>query len=238
MLELCKQGLWDFELDGLGQFNYYEVDVFRAIEEQQSYHPVYLKLMDHIARSNAPSLNNTIRNHFIVNFLKKEENLKHVVPLLEFVDGKILVTFTRKKDPKMNRTIPLDELDETLDFKTIKNDEHKLELYCLTNYFQACMELLLALRMQPSTTLDLMIVQYYNYDVLDKAIKSLENQKKLHQIRLILSDLLDSFHNYFTLSMTKLPKQLQILDKTPEMVGIITEVSQFIEAAQYQYLGY
>ena len=71
MLALCRKSLWDEDLDALGQLNFYEEDVFNCIETQETFHTIYLKLMEHIANSKAPNLNNAIRDNFVTVFLKK-----------------------------------------------------------------------------------------------------------------------------------------------------------------------
>jgi len=82
MLELSKQGLWDKDLDALGQLNFYEADVFEGIENQGTFHPYYIQIMQHISSSKAPNLQNLIRDNMIYNFLSKSVNFKHLFPRL------------------------------------------------------------------------------------------------------------------------------------------------------------
>jgi len=229
MLELCKQGLWDQDLDALGQLNFYEAAVFEALENQGTYHPYYIELMQHISSSKAPNLQNLIRDNMIFNFLKKDANVAHLFPRLYEQEGKMWLEFTRKKHEEENRKLCLDDQVAVVSPKVKRESNLRAEVQTLFKYFQESLNLIFGLNGLDSSMFKLKIMRYYTYQNLTKAVDVLKTSSRFREIRALLSDLISTIHqNYLSFPFIKLPKQLQILDHDSTYQAKISRINTII----------
>ena len=212
VLALCKKSLWKSESSALGQLNFYESGVFKCLESQESFQTIYLKLMEHIAKTKAPSVVNTIRDNFVKSFLKRPEIMEHVFPNLILDEGKVYVQFSRKQHPDNNYTIALEDLDEELLYSKPKGSEVEDRIRMATAYFISSLNLMAALVSFNAPVRDLMIVKYYRYEVLNQAVHQLKNSQSHQQIRFCIGKIINAVHhNFFSLPFAKLPNKLQII---------------------------
>ena len=230
VLALCKKSLWKSDLDALGQLNSYESVVFQCIESQKSFHTIYLQLMEHIAKTKAPNLNNTIRDNFVKNFIKRPEIMEHVFPNLILDGSKVFVKFNRAQHPDNNHTLTLAELDKELLNSQDKDSEMKDRIRTETAYFISSLNLMAALVSFNAPVRDLMIVKYYRYEVLNQAVKQLKNSQDHQQIRFCIGKIISLVHhNFFSLPFAKLPNKLQILNLDPQMATMVNDIGNFIK---------
>jgi len=231
MLELCKQGLWDQDLDALGQLNFYEAAVFGAIESQGTFHAFYIQLMQHISSSKAPNLLNSIRDNMVFNFLGKDANMKHLFPRLYEENGKIYLEFTRKNhEDAIHKLCLAGDLVPA----TPKDLEPEIteEKDTLVHYFQESLKLIFALNRIDSSMLKLKIMRYYTFESLTMAIQILKASTRFRELRSLMSDLLNTVHqDYLSIPFVKLPKQLQILDQDTSLKAKIQHINTFISNA-------
>jgi len=232
MLEITKKGLWDEDLDALGQLNYYEEEVFHMVETQETFHTIYLRLIEHISLSKAPNLTNTVRDHFVLKFIQKEGVLEHLFPRIVEVDDKIYLEYTRKAHQKNSFRIALDELDEKALCNKVKKNAVDDRVRQATNYVITSLDLLGAIASINSPTFNLQVVKYYQYETLLKTINSLKSSLNHTQIRQGLSEMMNRIHQrFFSLPFTKVPNRLQILNEDDFMNKTLGDIDLFIKGA-------
>jgi len=232
MLEISKKGLWDEDLDALGQLNYYEEELFHMVETQETFHTIYLRLIEHISLSKAPNLINTVRDHFVLKFLQKEGVLEHLFPRITDDQDKIYLEFTRKAHPTNNFKIALDQLDEKALSNKVKKNAVDDRVRQATNYLIASLDLLGAIALIGSPSLNLQVVRYYRYDTLVKTITTLKSSLNHTQIRQNLSEMMNRVHQrFFSLPFTKVPNRLQILNEDTFMNTTMGNIDSFIQNA-------
>jgi len=231
MIELAKQGLWDKDVDALQQLNYYEEELFKSVESQETFHPYYLQILQHISNSKAPNLFNSIRDNMVLNFLSKEINMKHLFPRLYEEDGKMYFEFIRMKHEGINKKICLD--DQVCGGSPKAGDhqdsEKVEEFQTLLKYLQESLALIFGLDKVDSSLFKIKIMRYYTYQNLTKAIDILKTSSRFRELRALMSDLVTTIHqNYLSIPFVKLPKQLQILDQDPTNQAKISRINTFI----------
>ena len=229
-LALCKKGLWENDLQALGQLNNYENSVFQCVQTQETFHTIYLRLIEHVASSKAPNLNNSVRDNFVKNFLRIPGVMEHIFPVLAEEGNKIVVKFSRKEHPDKNFTLPLEELNEELLKSKDKDPETKDKIRAGTAYFISSLNLMAAIVSFNDPARDLMIVKYYRYDILNKAVQQLNNSKSHQKIRFCIGKIISAVHrNFFSLPFDKFPNKLQILNMNTPMSAIFNDLGNFIK---------
>ena len=228
VLSLCKKGLWENDLQALGQLNNYESTIFQCVQGQETFHTIYLRLIEHVASSKAPNLNNGIRDNFVKSFLKIPGIMEHIFPVLAEEGNKIVVKFSRKEHPDKNFTLPLEELDE--EKSKGKEPERKNKIKMGTAYFISSLNLMAALVSFNNPARDLMIVKYYRYDILNKAVQQLNTSKSHQKIRFCIGKIISAVHrNFFSLPFDRFPNKLQILNMNTQMSAIYHDSGNFIK---------
>ena len=230
ILLLCKEGLWDQDLDALKRLNKYEEPFFEAFEKQETFHTIYLELMKHISNSQAPNLQNEIRDNFVFEFIPKEGMMQHIFPQLYEDNGEISIKFTRKSDQNLDFILNLDKLVErsfSPDFKD-STDHDTYGPYI--KYFIEAVELIFALRSTDASMFDLKVVRYYPLDLLKKAINTIGNNPYCQRMRAVMTELISKpYKNYFGLAFTKLPQQIQItLNNDTNVTQVLNEIDSII----------
>ena len=219
-LALCKEGLWDKDLDALKQLNDYEESFFEAFETQKSFHTVYLELMNHISRSQAPHLQNDIRNNFAFSFIPRDGMIKHIFPHIYEDDGQVFIDFVRRTSRDKNFPICLNHLVRQALAPTFEKSLRQSKVKYLLKYLIEAIELIFALQTTNASMFDLMIVRYYRYETIIKAIDIMSKSSYCQELRAILIELISKLHqNYFNLPFTKLPAGIQITISKEEVVN-------------------
>jgi len=201
-LELAKEGLWDKDLDALGQLNFYEAELFGCLENQEDYHTIFIRLLTHISSSKAPNLQNFIRDNLIFKFLSKTENFNHLIPKIneEKEEGKTCIEFQRNKNDAKRRKIYLDDF--------VQESLSKKDTEMLTNYFYDALKLVCCLQTAQSKAFELRVIRYFPYSDLIKV----SNSVHFSQIGILVTELISLYHQkYFEVPFVEIPKQLQIL---------------------------
>jgi len=233
LLVLCKEGLWDLDLDALGQLNFYETELFECLEQQTDYHSIYLRLLTHISSSKAPNLVNSIRDNLAFSFLSKPGNLAHVFPEIYEEKDKIFLLFQRKLDKEKTSKLCINNISQLSSPKANdlgKNNETEV----LLNYFQESLKLIYAVASVKSKGFDFKIVRYYTYPALTKVLDILKLQNQFREIRVAISDLIALIHQgYFAVPFNQIPKQLQILPigHNEAINLVIDEINQTINSS-------
>jgi len=232
MLEISKKGLWDEDLDALGQLNYYQDDLFTMAETQESFHTVYLRLLEHVSLSKAPNLTNHLRNNFVHDFLRRDGALEHIFPRIFIERDKIFLEFKRKIHPQNNFQIALEELDERTLSEPIKGNASDDRIRQATSYLIAALDLLGSIALVHSPNFTLEVVKYYRYDTIIKAINSVKTSANHTGIRQNFSEIMTRVHqNFFSLPFTKVPNRLQILNEDATMQKTVKDINSFIKNA-------
>ena len=96
-LGLLKVLLWDDDLDGLGQLNFYQTMIFNTMKSDKTYQTYYLELLEHISSSKAYNLINSFRDAFITTVMTDSEALKAIFPVFKKKEegNEIYVEFNR-----------------------------------------------------------------------------------------------------------------------------------------------
>lgn len=96
-LGLLKILLWDDDLDGLGQLNFYQTMIFNTMKGDKTYQTYYLELLEHISSSKAYNLINSFRDAFITTVMTDAETLKAIFPVFKKKEegDEIYVEFNR-----------------------------------------------------------------------------------------------------------------------------------------------
>ena len=87
--------LWDGDLDSLGQLNYYEEGVFSNLQLQENYELHYIQLLNHISKSKAPCLQNSIRDNFIIDYIGDVKKLELLLPSIVYNEGVLSLMIKR-----------------------------------------------------------------------------------------------------------------------------------------------
>ena len=186
--------------------------------------------MEHIARSEAPNLNNQIRDNLVSGFLQKSGNIEHLFPTLTQEGEKIYVLFNRKAHPDSNQKVALEELDERLLEDTGKLSPEKQKIQILTKYLISSLSLLAAIALPDVPAWMLTIVTYYQYNIIIKAIESLKTTPHNRQIRLGLGKIVNYVHQrFFNLPIVSLPKKLQVLNRDTRMDKTLKDTELFLK---------
>mmetsp|Transcript_16508 Transcript_16508/g.14257 ORF Transcript_16508/g.14257 Transcript_16508/m.14257 type:complete len:178 (+) Transcript_16508:781-1314(+) len=101
-LSLLKILLWDEDLDGLGQLNFYQDMIFDAFKQCNGYYTYYLDLIQHISSSKAYNLTNSFRDAFVSRFLtltngEPNEQFTRSFPTITNSDGEIVVSMGKSQ---------------------------------------------------------------------------------------------------------------------------------------------
>ena len=227
MLSLCKEGLWDQDLDALGQLNHYEAILFSALENQESFHTVYLQLLTHIFNSQAPNLQNIIRNSFLSKCLSDSELMIHAFPELFEENDHIYLRFQRRSVQESIHKIHLEDLANE---EIVRSEQEQEKIKFLMTYLTFAFQLILALKTIESSLLDLRVVRYYKYETLIKVIKILE-KTPYRELKTGISELISETHQkYFAVPFITLPKQLQIvMNDKDSLDGNVNEINNMIK---------
>ena len=230
ILSLCKESLWDQDLDALKGLNNYEEPLFEAFEKQETFHTIYLELMKHISNSQAPNLQNEIRDNFVFQFIPKEGMMEHLFPQLYEDEGQIYFKFTRKFSQSTDFVLNLDTLVERSLSPDFKNsaDHDMYEPYI--KYFIEAVELIFALRSTDASMFDLKVIRYYPLELLKRAINTIGNTPHCQRIRAVITELISKpYQNYFGLAFIKLPQQIQItLNNESQVTQVLNEIDLII----------
>ena len=188
-LELLKKLLWDDDLDGLGQLNFYQTVIFNAIRNSKNYETYYLELLEHISSSKAYNLINSFRDAFITTFLTSSNSFKAVFPLIIIKpDESIFVEFDRAQVFQ----VPLSELQQ-----------HE-EAY---NYFVVTLRTVVALSTSKFVTFSHQFIKHYPLSTLQKVLKhpdiSVEVKMLVHLIVLYV------YFDYMRLPFSFIPPYIQ-----------------------------
>ena len=127
--------------------------------------------------------------------------------------GEVRVKFERKTAHNEDMNVNLLTLDEKA--KVDKNYKHvpgKTAIPFITKYFKDSLKLVNALVTKYSSTLDLLIVTYYKYDVLLQAIDCLKKSSSNSAIRMEMAQIIANVHlNYFAITFSRLPRGIRVL---------------------------
>ena len=161
-MKILKELLWLWDLDGLGQLNYYETQIFDAFRDQTSYYSHYLELMTHISLIKAPNLVNTLRDNFIKEFALDEFNFKVIFPIFNVDESPIVIVqrFQEGASNKMNI-----KLHDLANIQALEN--HKKMIF---EYICSSLRLLFALAKSNSLLLCQAIMKQYPYKILKKIL--------------------------------------------------------------------
>lgn len=102
----------DKDLDGLGQLNFYRNQLFKSLFDQESYHTMYLDIMNHTATSKAPNFVDYSRESLVRVYMRENENMNHIFPEIVAQGDNIKIIFRRKKHKDNCHTLMLSELNE------------------------------------------------------------------------------------------------------------------------------
>jgi len=186
-LELLKEFLWDEDLDGLGQLNFYQNMMFTAIRQTTEFQTYYLELVEHISSSKAYNLTNSFRDEFIAAFMSQATEFQSLFPIIYIKDEELWVKFV-----KHNLTMKLN---------SIMDDQNILK------YFTVALRMLTALSSSHLMT-------YYHAVIKNYPLKTLQAVLNAPDIDLSIKELchmiiLYAYFNYLKLPFQYIPSTIQ-----------------------------
>jgi len=189
-LGLLKILLWDDDLDGLGQLNFYQTMIFNTMKSDKTYQTYYLELLEHISSSKAYNLINTFRDAFIINVLADQESFKSTFPIFKTREegDEIFVRFERGE--------PLE-----ISVSELHKEE---EPY---NYFIAALRVAVALSTSKFVTFYHQFIKHYPLNTLQAILKlpkiNVELKMLIHLIVLYV------YFDYLRLPFNFIPPNIQ-----------------------------
>ena len=220
ILQCCKEFLWEEDLDAISQLNAYQADLFKAIRAEKSYEGIYIRLLDHQCRSNAPNLDNKIAALFITEFLTNEEDLTHTLPKIIEKSGQLCVQFVRQSDESLNEEISLLDLSKVTQFNP------RFKIYA--EYLLLAFRLVNALANLNHLVFFQTIIKHYPRSLVERAAK--ETSTSFFEFSTLAADVIVNVHmKYFKLPIEKFPAHIQILGDSVETQKYMADTNRIIE---------
>ena len=188
-LELLKELLWDEDLDGLGQLNYYTTTIFGDHKANDNYETYFLELTEHISNSRAYNLVNTFRDQFVETFMVNEP-FNNTFPIFTRTDGQIQVRIRNFIDE-----------GETISLFDLPANESKFK------YFRSSMRLLIALSSCKLIPYYQQIIKHYPLIILQDIVKEPEYDISIRTLCHLV--LLYGYFNYVKLPFQCVPPTIQ-----------------------------
>ena len=224
--QLCMTGLWDQDINGFRQLNYYK-SIFKSREKQIYYNPASLKLLNHIMKSEIPKVPNDFRNVFVQPFLADDSNIKDLFPQIYEEEKKIYLRYSQKLSHSKEFVICLNDLVS----KTFGSDKIYID------YFIEASNLICTLKKIGSPMFDSKIAEHYQLDVLKKAAQCIETTSSYNQIRTAILKLISEVYNTYTSGLFKeLPADIyvSIEEDKAQANSLLSEINDAIKKSAEQ----
>ena len=186
-LRLLKVLLWDDDLDGLGQLNFYQTMIFTTITLNKTFETTFLELLEHISSSKAYNLINSFRDSFITQIAA---TFKSVFPIISLQKENIYVEFHRNGEKVLE--VLLEELSS------------EQEAY---SYFIVSLRVIVALSTSKLVTFYHQFIKNYPLNILNAVLKhptiNVEIKMLVHLIILYV------YFDYIRLPFNFIPPNIQ-----------------------------
>ena len=223
LLELLCEALWAEDLDAIGQLNFYIKDVFQAIGREDSYQGLFIRILNHQARSNAPNLQNIIQEQFIRDFLTQPENIEHVFPKFDLSGAEPVVKFVRLAAPAKSMDVSISALTEA--FKSTDLSTAVLKNRATAKYLIHALTLANSIAQTYDLYYYQTLMKHYPYETLNKIVALISSD--FYQVAVLLTEIMNKVHKrYIRLPIKSFPPQIRIVGDTG--ANIIKDVNSKI----------